>query len=162
MPPGQAIKIEQRSGVDEIADPANPHQERPRNNQSVSQDQERRPVQAGEERGAGCDAEHHTMGGHSPKPIGGNQSEMLTIKRPFVERDLDEAAAGQPTDHDEQAQAPDLPERQGQIHVTAPKKEVNLQEPKGKAEPVPPEVHPADVSKHRVDVMDVRSDHDVP
>ena len=70
------------------------------------------------------------------------------------------------------AQAPDLPERQAQIYVfilrsfrasgqrTTLNKEVNLQEPKGKAEPVPPHVHPADVSKHRVDVMDERSDHD--
>ncbi|MGH9256948.1 MAG: hypothetical protein ACRD3C_20500 [Vicinamibacterales bacterium] len=70
---------------------------------------------------------------------------MTTVERPFVEGDLDGAAADEDADGHEQAQAPDFAERHAQASTTASQEEVELQEPEGKAEPVPPEVHAGDV-----------------
>ena len=87
-------------------------------------------------------APHEPVGGHPPKPQGGNESEMLPVEGPFVERDLHGTAADEDADGHEEAQAPDLTARQVQRSMTVSQEEMKLQEPEGKAWPVPPEGAP--------------------
>ena len=58
---------------------------------------------------------------------------------------------------DEQAQAPDLPVRQPQLPLGPPGREVQMQEPEGEAESVPPEVHSGEVEEDRIDLVGVGS-----
>ena len=46
--------------------------------------------------------------------------------------------------------------------MTASQKEMNLQEPESKAQPVPPEVHTGDVKQDRIDLVNVGSEHAFP
>ena len=43
--------------------------------------------------------------------------------------------------------------------MTASQEEMNLQEPEGKTEPIPPEVHTGDVEQNRIDLVDVGFEH---
>ena len=148
--------------VDEVAESSDPHEEGRRNDEGVGKEQEGLPVLECKECRADRAAEHKPVGGHPPEPKGGNQPEMRPVEGPFVEPDLDGAAADEDADGHEQAQTPDLPKRQVQASMTASQKEMNLQEPEGKAQPVPPQVHAGDVEQNRIDLVDVGSEHAFP
>ena len=96
--------------VDEVPESPDPHEQRRRNDKGVGQEQEGLPVKQGKEARADRATEHKPVGCHPSEPVGGNQPEMLTVERPFVERDLDQTAADEDANRDEQAQAPDVPE----------------------------------------------------
>ena len=145
--------------VDEVPDPSHAHQERRWNDERVGHEQERLAVPVREQRGADRPAEQQSMGRHSAEPPGGNQMEAIPIERPFVEGDLDRAAADEHAGGDEQAQAPHLPRRQPERSVTASEEEMQFQESQREAEAVPPEVDAADVEQYRVDTVRVRSQH---
>ena len=52
------------------------------------------------------------MSSHSSKPVGWNQTGVVIIERPFVERDLNGTASDKDANDHKQAEAPDLPDRQ--------------------------------------------------
>ena len=101
------------------------------------------------------------MRGHATKPQGRNQLEMLAIERPFVERHFDGPTADEHADAHEQAQRVDLPARQRQLPAMSGGEEMNLQEAECVTEPVPPEAQRADLEEHRIDGVDVRTQHEV-
>ena len=46
--------------------------------------------------------------------------------------------------------------------MTTSEEEMNLQEPEGKTQPVPPNMHPGDVEQDWINLVDVRSEHAFP
>ena len=89
--------------VDEVPESPDPHEERRRNDESVGKEQERLLVPECKQSRADRTAEHKPVRSHPPEPVGGNQPEMLTVERPFVERDLDGSASDEDADDHEQA-----------------------------------------------------------
>ncbi len=110
----------------------------PRDHQLVSKGEKRLLVSEGEGADARERSEHHAVGGHSPEPVGRKQPGMLGIEGPFVETHLDEATAQQHPNHDEEAQAVDLTQRQRELITATLQEQVHLQEPEGVADAVPP------------------------
>src|SRR4030095_1103425 len=75
--------------VDEIAEPADAHEERARNRQRVGDFEEMPAVPPAENPHAGNGAEQDAVRGHPAEPDRGNLSRMLPIRPPLVEKDFD-------------------------------------------------------------------------
>ncbi len=145
--------------VDEVPDASHAHQERGGNDQRVRHEQERLGVPAREQRCAQRPAQQQPVRGHAPEPPRGEQVQMLAVEGPLVERDLEGAPPDQHPDRHVQAQAPHLARRQPELPAAPPEKQMQIEEPQGEAEAVPPQVDAADVEQDRIDPVDVRSEH---
>ena len=73
------------------------------NDESVGKEQERLSVPKCKQSRANRATEHEPVCSHPAEPVGGNQAEMLTVERPFVEDDLDGSASDEDADDHEQA-----------------------------------------------------------
>jgi hypothetical protein len=145
--------------VDEIADPAHAHEERAGHHQRIGQEQERLlPKPCVESRRDGR-TDEQPVGRHSAEPHGRYQRRVLTVERPFVERDLDGAAAGEDAGGEEDRESPDVAPRQTERPAVAHQEPQNVQEAERETKTVPPEVEAAHVGDHGIDVVNVSAVH---
>jgi len=77
--------------IDEIAKSANTHYVRTGNGQFIGDWQELLPQYPAEQPNTHDRAKENAVCGHSTDPEGSHMPKVVTVKRPFVEEDLDES-----------------------------------------------------------------------
>lgn len=145
--------------VDEIAKPAEAHQERSGDDQFVRQFEQRLVVRVSEDDQAERRAEEEAVRGHASEPVGGHHPGVVAIEGPLIEEHLDRAAPEENTDGDQEAERVYLLARQRQSMAASGQEPVNLKEAERIAEAVPPEAQSANLREHGIEPMDEWASH---
>ena len=157
--PGHAGDAPDNLPVDEVPDPADGHQEGAGNHELVGKLAERNTRAPREQPDAGRAADEQAVRGHAAQPQRGHQRDMVAIERPFVERDLDRATTDQDAGGEPDREPVDVVHAEAQPGPLPAHPEVHLQEAERVAHAVPPEIQPADLPDHRVDVVNEGAGH---
>src|SRR5689334_1406435 len=88
--PGDIRHAADDLAVDEVAEASHAHQERAWYHQRIGDLQQRLPIPIREEDGAAGRPSEQAVRRHAAEPDGGDESRMIAVERPFVERDFDD------------------------------------------------------------------------
>ena len=129
--------------VDKIADPPHAEDDGRRDREGIGNGQDGFDVEPAESPHAEQSPDQQAMRRHPAEPKRRYQASMLPVEGPLIEHHFHDAAAKQDATRQQETQRVHRAQGEAQLTPPATDKQINIQEPQGIAQAIPPEVNAA-------------------